>query len=60
MTVTTGKPKKVLSQWSTKVSVEFVPLPLEKEQAYWAAMKYFASVLMQDLTAPQAEEAVSG
>ena len=53
MSVTTGKPKKVLSQWRTNVTVEFVPLPPEREEAYWAAIEYFASVI-QDLTASEA------
>jgi hypothetical protein len=42
MASTTGK---VLSQWSYKVTVEFASLPLEKEEAYWAAIHYLASVL---------------
>ena len=35
--------------WSCKVSVSFVDLPEEKEEAYWAAISYFAEVMFSDL-----------
>jgi hypothetical protein len=31
--------------WTAEITVEFVPLPPEKEAAYWAAMKYFADLM---------------
>lgn len=62
MTSSTGKrvkrPKP--DDWSFEITITFEQVPDEKKEAYWAALKYFASVLMQDLTAPEAEEAVSG
>lgn len=51
MTVTTGKPEKVLSQWSTKITVEFVQVPDEKRDAYWAALAWFAEEIGKDLSA---------
>lgn len=58
MDFTTGK--KVLNQWSTKVTVEFIELPADKEMAYQAAIEYFAQILFQELTAPELElEAVN-
>ena len=46
--------------WTSEITVEFVPLPKEKEEAYWAAIHYFAELLYLELTAPLAEvEAVS-
>ena len=56
MAVTTGKPQKVLSQWSTKITVEFVQVPDEKREAYWAALAWFAEEIRKEmqieLTAP--------
>lgn len=52
MVSTTGKS---LSQWSYTVEVEFVPLPPEKEEAYWAAIEYFREILIKELTVPAAE-----
>ena len=37
------------SKWTCKVTVEFVPLPPEREEAYWAAMKYFAEVIHKEI-----------
>jgi len=34
MDFTTGSEKEVLDQWSFKVTVEFVDLPPEKEEAF--------------------------
>jgi len=31
--------------WTAEITVEFVPLPPEKAEAYWAAMKYFADLM---------------
>lgn len=41
--------------WTTECSVEFVPLPAEKEEAYWAAIEYFREILIKELTVPAAE-----
>jgi hypothetical protein len=60
MAVTTGKPQKVLSQWSTKITVEFVQVPAEKREAYWAALAWFAEEIRKDLTVPEAAETVNG
>ncbi len=59
MSFTTGEPK-ALGQWSYTILVEFIDLPVEKENAYWAAIHYFSEVMFKGLTAPEAEEAVSG
>jgi len=39
-------------EWTTELSVGFVPLPPEKEEAYWAAIRYFAEVMFGDLIDP--------
>ena len=31
--------------WTSEITVDFVPLPKEKEDAYWETMRYFAEVL---------------
>jgi hypothetical protein len=62
MTLTTGERKKVLSQWTFEILVEFEPLPKDKESAYWASLQYFADVMFEqeNLTAPTLElEAVT-
>lgn len=52
MAFTTGE-TKALGQWSYTILVEFVNLPVEKEQAYWAAIHYFSEVMFKEmLTAP--------
>lgn len=38
-----------MPKWITNLTVEFVPLPPEKEEAYWAAIRYFAQVMFSDL-----------
>lgn len=38
-----------MTEWTTELSVEFVPLPPEKEAAYWAAIHYFAEIMFDDL-----------
>ncbi len=35
-------------KWTFKVSHSFVPVPPEKEPAFWAAMDYFAKVMFRD------------
>lgn len=42
-------------EWKAEFTVVFVPLPPEKEAAFWASMDYFASVIFKELTAPRAE-----
>lgn len=47
--------------WTAEFSVEFVSLPAEKEEAYWAAIKYFREVIINELTVSAAElETVRG
>jgi hypothetical protein len=36
---------KMTIKWTTELTVGFVPLPPEKEEAYWAAIRYFARVM---------------
>jgi len=31
--------------WTAEITVEFTPLPPEKEEAYWETIHYFAEVL---------------
>ena len=38
-----------MGKWTTQLTVNFVPLPKEKEEAYWAAIDYFARVMFADL-----------
>jgi len=33
--------------WTSEITVDFVPLPKEKEDAYWETMRYFAEVLSE-------------
>lgn len=40
-----------MSKWTSDFVVEFVPLPEEMEEAYWAAMEYFAAVLAEEFEA---------
>jgi len=35
------------SKWTSEITVEFVPLPKEKEEAYWAALQYFAGLMQR-------------
>lgn len=41
-------------EWTTELTVGFVPLPPEKEELYWAAIRYFAEVMFADLLEPGA------
>ena len=36
-------------EFSTEVTVEFVPIPPQKEEAYWAAIRYFAEVMFANV-----------
>lgn len=38
-----------MTEWTTELSVEFVPLPPEKEEAYWAAIHILAEIMFDDL-----------
>lgn len=40
---------KTKSKWTTELTFSFVPLPKKKEEAYWAAIEYFARVMFADL-----------
>lgn len=31
--------------WTSEFTVDFTPLPAEMEEAYWAAVHYFAEVM---------------
>ena len=43
-------------EWTAELTVGFVPLPPEKEEAYWAAIQYFAEIMFaEELTVPAAE-----
>lgn len=35
--------------WTTELTVGFVPLPPEKEEAYWAAIHILAEIMFADL-----------
>lgn len=43
------KDDKKPARWTCKFTVSFVPLPEEKEEAYWATIHYFAEVMFADL-----------
>jgi hypothetical protein len=43
-------------EWTTEFTFDFVPLPPEKEDAYWAAIQYFAEVMFADLLAASVDE----
>ena len=36
-------------EWTTELTVGFVPLPPEKEEAYWAAIHILAEIMFEDL-----------
>lgn len=44
-----------MGKWTTEITVGFVPLPKDKEEAYWAAIDYLAEVMFSDLLDPQKE-----
>ncbi len=35
-------------EWTAELTVGFVPLPPEKEEAYWAAIQYFAEIMFAE------------
>ncbi len=35
--------------FTSEITVEFTPLPKEKEEAYWAALNYFAEVMLSEM-----------
>lgn len=35
--------------FTSEITVEFTPLPKEMEEAYWAALHYFAEVMLRDI-----------
>ena len=39
---------KMTIKWTTELIVGFVPLPPEKEEAYWEAIRYFAEVMFAE------------
>ena len=41
------------SKWTADVTVSFVPIPKEKEAAYWETINYFAEVMFSDMIDPQ-------
>ena len=43
-------------KWTSELTVEFVPLPPEKEEAYWAALRYFAEIMFADLLEESAQK----
>lgn len=59
MSSPTGGPKG-LSQWSTKITVEFIQLPDDKRAQYDAALAWFAEQIKKEMTAPKAVETVNG
>lgn len=42
-------------KWTSEFTFTFVPLPPEMEEAYWAAIRYFAQVMFADLLDPEKE-----
>ena len=45
-------------EWTAELSVGFVPLPPEKEEAYWAAIHFLAEIMFADLIEEQNKETV--
>jgi hypothetical protein len=44
--------------WTTELTVGFVPLPPEKEEAYWAAIHFLAEIMFADLLEVSVEESL--
>jgi hypothetical protein len=42
--------------WTTEFTFAFVPLPPEKEEAYWAAIHILAEIMFADLLVVNVEE----
>lgn len=38
-----------MAEWTAELSVGFVPLPPEKEEAYWSAIHILAEIMFEDL-----------
>ncbi len=49
------KEKIIIGQWTCEITIEYVPLPPEKEELYWAAIGYFAEVLFSELVNSEKE-----
>lgn len=45
-----------MEKWTPEITFSFVPLPKEKEEAYWAAIEYLARVMFADLLDAEKEE----
>jgi len=43
-------------KWTAEITVEFVPLPPEKEEAYWAALRYFAGLMQKYMLEENAQK----
>ncbi len=43
------------SDWTFEVTVSFVQVPPEREAAYWAALKWFAEVILKEFQKQQKE-----
>ncbi len=44
--------------WTADLAVEFTPLPEEMEEAYWAALAYFAEVILNEFQAMNVDESL--
>lgn len=51
MEVTTGTIGEGRSQWTYEVNVEFVQVPDDKRDAYWATLAWFADEILKELSA---------
>lgn len=51
MEVTTGTIGKGRSQWTYEVTVEFVQVPDDKRDAYWATLAWLADEILKELSA---------
>jgi hypothetical protein len=40
-------------EWTAELTVGFVPLPPEKAEAYWEAIRWMAEVMFEDLLVPR-------
>lgn len=45
-----------MAKWTSKITVGFVPLPPEEEEAYWAAIRYFVEIMFADLLEENAQK----
>lgn len=51
MEVTTGTIGEGRSQWTYEVTVEFVQVPDDKRDAYWATLAWLADEILKELSA---------